>query len=88
MSNHDGSYMLNTVLFLLKEQNVFDYLGKEKTLKFLNRIRDIGWDNDCNNGEILDKIGEQLGVCYTCWEYGGNLEYGICEKCREGFHVK
>lgn len=32
MSNHAGSYMLNNVISLLKEENVFDLLGKEKTL--------------------------------------------------------
>lgn len=83
MSNHAGSYLLNEVLILLDEQKVFDFFGQEKTLDFLEKIRKIGMYHDCNSGEILDKIGEKLQVCYSCWEYNDNFEHGICLKCRE-----
>lgn len=82
MSNHEGSYMLNNVISLLKEENVFDLLGKEKTLNLLNKIRKIGCNYDCNNGEILENIGEELNVCYSCWNYSDELEYGNCKECR------
>lgn len=83
MSNHSGSYMLNEVLCLLDEQNFFKYLGKEKTLKFLNDVREVGDRYDCNEGEILEEIGEELSICYECWDYGKNFEYGACEECRK-----
>ena len=82
MSNHSGSHMLNAVLNVLDENNVFQFLGKEKTLKFLKSIRNIGLDYDCNDGEVLDEIGEKLKVCYTCWDYSDFLEDGICNECR------
>ena len=82
MSNHSGSYMLNTVLNILDENKVFQFLGKEKTLKFLKSIRSIGIDYDCNNGEILDEIGEKLKICYACWSYSDRLEDGMCDECR------
>jgi hypothetical protein len=77
--------MLNATLALLKNEGVFDHFGKAKTLSFLNEIRKIGCENDCNDGEILDEIGEELGICYSCWDYGDEFEYGICKKCRSKF---
>lgn len=88
MSNHDGSYLLNEVLLLLDKQKVFDFLGKEKTLAFLNEIRTIGNCHDCNNGEILDGIGGTLKVCYCCWNYSNKLEDGICEQCESTWKRK
>ena len=85
MSNHLGSYMLNAVLYKLRDYNIFDSLGKEKTLALLHDIRIIGFDADCNNGEILYKIGEELGICYQCWSYGEGFQYGICKECQSGF---
>lgn len=81
MSNHDGSYLLNEVLFLLEKQNFFDFLGKKKTLAFLDEIRTIGHDHDCNDGEILEGIGKNLKVCCCCWSYSKKLEDGICKEC-------
>lgn len=87
MSNHDGSYLINKILFLLNRFDTFNILGKEKTLQFLKEIRKIGYDHDCNNGEILERIGEALGVCFTCWEYGSNLESGVCKECRSEWYI-
>ena len=81
MSNHSGSYIINNILNVLDEFNIFKILGKEETLKLLNEIRSIGYDNDCNDGEILEDIGEKLKVCYQCYEYSKKLEYGVCEQC-------
>lgn len=83
MSNHMGSYMLNNVLHLLDEKNVFQLLGREKTLELLQGINRIGCEYDCNDGEILETIGEKLTVCYICWEYHDILEEGICHPCKE-----
>ena len=81
MSNHQGSYMLNEVLYALKECNAFEFLGKERTLEFLDKVRVIGDDYDCNHGEILDNIGEELMVCYQCWDYCDAMDGGICYTC-------
>jgi hypothetical protein len=81
MSNHDGSYLINQILFLLNDHEVFQFFGKEKTLQFLKRIREIGCEHDCNAGEILEEIGEQLKICYCCWEYADSLENEMCGKC-------
>lgn len=62
MSNHAGSYMINDILYILDEYKVFDVLGKQKTLDLLNKIRKVGIENDCNDGEILDEIGEKLKI--------------------------
>jgi len=61
MSNHSGSYMLNSVLELLHAQGVFEWLGKEKTDVFMKSIQKLSWDYDCNPGEILED-----GICEKC----------------------
>ncbi len=81
MSNHSGSYLINNVLIRLDDYEVFTLLGKEKTLQLLSEIRKIGRDYDCNDGEILDEIGEKLNICYQCWKYGDSLDFGVCVKC-------
>ena len=60
MSNHDGSYMLNEILKLLEEDGVFGKLGKEEAQEIVLKILKIGEHHDCNNGEILEDIGEKL----------------------------
>jgi hypothetical protein len=81
MSNHCGSYLINAMLHLLDDYQVYESLGKEKTLAFMEKIRNISFDNDCNDGEILENIGEKLGICYGCWDYKDDLEYGVCKEC-------
>ena len=78
MSNHAGSDLTNNILCLLDENDIFKILGKKKTLEFLDAVRLIGCENDCNDGEILDVIGEKLKICYQCWEYSEKLQDGIC----------
>jgi hypothetical protein len=79
MSNHEGSFFLNEILTLLEEYKFFKKLGSVKTLEFINEA--IQLCEDCNNGEILDEIGERLGICYMCVEYAKKLEDGICSAC-------
>ncbi|AIY78794.1 hypothetical protein U728_1627 [Clostridium botulinum 202F] len=43
----------------------------------------IGRDYDCNNGEILDEIAEELGICYCCLKETDDIEEGLCKECRE-----
>jgi len=38
---------------------------------------------DCNPGEILENIGERLGICYFCLTPADEFHDGICKKCHE-----
>ena len=42
----------------------------------------MGFDEDCNNGEILEDIGEELGICYICLRQKDNIKFGLCENCQ------
>lgn len=85
MSNHSGSYMLNAVLHLLNEEeyDFFNTIGKDKTLSFIKSILRLGTHDDCNEGEILEGIGEKLGICYGCEQYADAFEHGLCLKCND-----
>lgn len=84
MSNHAGSYQLNDVLKLLHAYRFFDTLEKERILSFIKSIVEIGNAYDCNNGEILDEIGKELGICYYCINFADEIdEGGVCVKCNE-----
>ncbi len=84
MSNHSGSYMLNEVLLLLKNQyNFFENMDQESRKKFIIKILNIGDDSDCNPGEILDALGKSLEFCYCCNESTKNFDEDndICKEC-------
>ena len=81
MSNHSGSYMLNSALFAAKKAGIFKLLGKEKSREFALELVTIGNMDDCNPGEILEEIGEELGICYCCSKQSDELEDGLCKKC-------
>jgi len=81
MSNHSGSYMLGDVLELLDENKIFEMVGKDETLSLIKDIIRISDRYDCNPGEILDGVGERLGICYYCLNYAEKLERGLCPNC-------
>lgn len=83
MSNHSGSYMLNDVLSMLEKNSVFDFLGKEKTQNLVMDIIKMSRRYDCNPGEILENIGERVGICYYCLNPADKFQDGICKKCYE-----
>lgn len=83
MSNHSGSYMLNNVLELCRENGILDALTKEARMKFFSDIVKLGCGYDCNEGEILEGIGEDYKICYLCLEEKDELENGICKECLE-----
>lgn len=84
MSNHSGSYLLNETLTLLDQFEVFESMGQEKMHQFFEEIGKISRDWDCNSSEILEGIGEKLGICYGCFGYDENLdESGLCSDCNE-----
>ncbi len=82
MSNHSGSYMLHDVLTLLEKRGFFADLEPEGIREFLKEIVKIGHHHDCNQGEILEGIGERMGVCYCCMEPAESFEHGLCPSCR------
>ena len=75
--------MLNAVLHLLNEEkyDFFNTIGKDKTLSFIKNILRLSYDNDCNEGEILENVGEELGICYNCVQSSDSIEDGLCLKC-------
>ena len=83
MSNHSSSYMLNDVLKMLDQYSVFDALGKEKTQSLVLEIIKISYQCDCNPGEILDGIGEHIGICHYCMNPADDFHDGVCKKCYE-----
>ena len=82
MSNHDGSYLLNEVLRLLEERGLFTQLGPETTQQLVRDIVRLSSRYDCNRGEILEEIGERLGICYLCLSANSDLIHGECGSCR------
>ena len=88
MSNHSGSYMLNEVLQLIEKESVFEFWGRTRTQDIIRKIVRIGYDYDCNSGEILEGIGVRLGICYCCCENAVEFQKGLCESCHgEGFSL-
>ena len=83
MSNHSGSYMLNSVLCIAEEMGILETIGKEKSHEFAMKLIKLGGRNDCNDGEILERIGERLEICYCCLEKKYDFEDGLCKECRE-----
>ena len=83
LSNHSGSYMLNSLLVMLEREAFFSDIGAEKTEEFVAHVLALAWDYDGNRGEILDGIGERLGICYQCGRCRGELQHGACTSCRD-----
>ena len=83
MSNHSGSYMLNEILKTLLSHSVFESLETEKTQSIVLALLKIADDYDCNPGEILEGIGERLGVCYYCQSAAQDFRDGVCLNCYE-----
>ncbi|OOM09419.1 hypothetical protein [Clostridium saccharobutylicum] len=82
MSNHSGSYMLNEVLCKMKSMDILKEIGKEKSHEFALAVIKIGRRYDSNNGEILEDVGRELGICYCCLEETYELDYsGLCKDC-------
>jgi len=81
MSNHSGSYMLNTVLKMLDQYLVYDMLGKEKSLELVRGLLKISHNCDCNSHEILEGFAEKLGICPYCECPTDEFQDGVCKKC-------
>ena len=84
MSNHSGSYMLNSLLVMLERESFFSQIGPKRTTEFVSDVLDLAMDYDGNPGEVLDGIGERLGICYECRRNRDALEDGLCASCING----
>lgn len=84
MSNHSGSHMLNSLLVMLERESYFSEIGLDRTTEFVAHIVDRACEYDGNPGEVLDGIGERLGICYQCIRRSDNLHFGACASCRDG----
>lgn len=82
MSNHSGSYMLNEMLQLLDQEQIFDRLGKEKTQSLIRRLVRIAQTYDCNSGEILGNLTHRFELCYCCLANAQDLTDELCPRCR------
>lgn len=82
MSNHSGSYMLNSVLEIVKEIGISELIGKEKYRELALELIKLGNRYDCNAGEILEDIGSHIGLCYCCLETSDDIECDLCVDCR------
>ena len=87
MSNHAGSYMLNRVLQILDKELIFGQIsGGGNAQDIVLEILDLSFDYDCNLGEILEGIGERLGVCNFCRRRKGEFTGEICRDCHDTWH--
>lgn len=84
MSNHSGGYMLNEVICKAKEMGILDTIGKEKSQEFVLTLIKIGKNYDCNDGEIIEDMGAEFGICNYCLKPTDNLnEEGLCKDCAD-----
>ena len=74
--------MLNDVLHKIKDMGIFESIGKEKSHEFALEMIKVGKNYHCNDGEILNEIGEELGICYYCLKESEDIEKGLCKECR------
>lgn len=84
MCNHIGSYILNDVLKEIYDAGIFKEIGKKRTQELTLKIMDVGRKYNCNEGEILDGIAQECGVCSFCSSVSDDInEEGLCAKCRQ-----
>ena len=86
--DHEGSWMLNQVLFLLKyKYNFFDNMSQKQREMFINDIFDIGCCYDCKNEEIMYDLGQELGFCFVCKKSAKKFDktHNICIGCSEKY---
>lgn len=83
MSNHSGGHQLNEIIALLDREQVFAWLGKERTQRIVLEILDRATrEYDCNIGEILRGHGEAVGLCSCCRSRADDVVEDLCPECR------
>ena len=75
------SYLLNDVLRIMIEANLFNNISDENKELFFTRLLNIIEENHCNKKEVLEDIGQEIGICYCCFKVKKVFEYGKCIDC-------
>ena len=88
MSDHWNSDLLNKVLTKIEAASFFKDIGRDRTLSFVRESLRLARYHDGNPGEVLAGVGQRLGICFYCWNYGRDLQYGICETCRKADSIR
>jgi hypothetical protein len=86
--DHEGSWILNQVLFLLKNKyHFFDNMNQKQRQMFLEDIFDIGYCYNCRNEEIMYDLGADLGYCFVCKKSAKKFDknHNICRSCSEKY---
>jgi len=84
VSNHTGGYLLNYAFHRLVENGFVDRFGKQKAQEIvLDVIEFATRQYDCNEGEILNELGKELGICYYCLQPASEIKRDVCLKCRQ-----
>ena len=81
MSNHSGSHMLNSLLTMIERESFFSDIGPERAMELISHVLGLAMEHDGNLGEVLNGIGERLGICYQCRQQRDELHHGVCSSC-------
>lgn len=85
MSNHDGSYMLNTMVHGLGEMGVLSAMSAAQRKSLCNLLWHVCWDYDCNWHEIMDAaLARLLKTCADCGRESEEVsaDHGLCAGCK------
>ena len=81
MSNHSGSYMLGEVLCTLKEMGITNNMEIKEKRELARKMIKIGNRYDCNDGEILEDIADEFGICAYCQKDTVEFKKDFCHTC-------
>jgi hypothetical protein len=82
MANHRSSFFLNRILRIFQENGLFEHPNAQKAV--LEAVQYGCEEQDCNGGAVLEEVGAQLGICYSCLQAAPQLSRGgLCAACLE-----
>jgi len=84
MSNHDGGYMLNTMMHGLVKIRALDNMSSRQKKNICKLLWHLCCDYDCNWGEIIDtELAVLLSTCMECYKDRKivDKETGLCVNC-------
>ncbi|MBS2039247.1 hypothetical protein JST97_29960 [bacterium] len=87
MANHRSSFMLNSVLKILDRNGVFNQVDRGLVQKALLEVASYATEEqDCNPAQVLDELGPQFGLCYSCLKAHPQVSRGgLCAACLDKF---
>ena len=68
---------------MFQQESANDSLGREKTQRLVLNLLKIADEYACISYEILEDIGESLGICYYCKGIAQDFREGVCLPCYE-----